>query len=1557
MTSPPPKPVCGGNPSLHSDSAAHGCNSPQSPCKVQPDPAACSEPVLLDASSKPSHQHSAQAPRLTFRRWSLSFAFRIIKTRTPFAAHLASVLHLTQATSSLPAKSLCPMPLPFFGIFRSIDPQMCSRSRLRIGIRRVVVVTVLALNYLRSGGCFPPLASLRRPPNLAQAKAFDYLERLVRACGASDGIDVPAASRRSSELIARLTEVSSHLTEVGSSFDAYGPAFPGIDLDASALHDALHPFRSLDASRLVLTGSGLWDAARHMDDSLYLAYVEPDSLLRPRARPPLPSEVPALGRDPPLEVLQLALLWDTKGLLRLFPSGPSADRPHEGVKVFNSLKNASTDRMIADRRGRNYYEAAIAGPSKHLPCGPVLTSLYVNPAYSRLSLNLTDRKDFYHQMGVTMQRARRNILVPALPAFELAKTAAFAALTSPPDRGTRREQVGDHLGASLAASSGATRSKAVLPEYLFAGFGAVMQGDSLGVEFACSAHANLLSSGGLLQDDSRILGSLPFLLGGEDGLCEGLVIDDYYAISSVYAPIGSRASPNTSAATKCLLRAKEVYKAEGLLGSEEKDVVDAACCTVAGAELDTSSTTRALGLALAGPPRAKRIALAAITLEACRLPSTSDHLHLCIVGGWVSACMYRRPYMAILNLAFHLVDASSVRQGSSRVLGLPRRVADELVLMAALCHIIVADLAAPWSDVLFATDASDKKGAIVASGFSADETERLWTSSSKLSESAKLLSREAAAFRRVDPLREEKLESGPSLPLHGPRKSPALRFHFLEVCGGTGKIGACLARKGWTVGPLLDLSASPQYDWTSRRLFSWLCHLVESGLVDAIFISPPCTTYSAAAFPPLRSYRLPYGFDPRHPRTRLGNILALRSLALTHTCHRYGIPCALEQPRTSKMASLPPWKAVAALPLAAEVFTVGCAFGMAHMKPWRFLTVAFDASRVARRCTRDHQHVRVQGKYTKDSAVYPDALASELADAYAEGIRSRLAALERCALDAEGLESPYVNELALSKEWITCKVWAWRRPTHINLLETASVYRLCKQLAYDSGPLRFCSLCDSNVARCAITKGRSPSHGLTKGLKRIAAVCLGFGLYPQLPFCPTRHMPADHPTRDAPFPLPRPPTRAQLLPFHLLPRVRRWLANWVRLVCLASQVRPLLRVGTRDANRFPGEGPKVCFGGGVFRASFCMPALLAFVGSSHGMRPRNAGDELRQVARAPVPLPQGRPVEAKTQKLRDHLWQQFLDWLHQEGVDDALFLETAGLIDVDSVNAVLARYGRELYRSGRPYSQFSETLNAFSARVPKIRRVLQPAWDVAYAWRRVEPGQHHTAMPWQVLIACVSAALLWGWPRVAAILAMTWGGLLRIGEALSAVRRDLLLPEDVAHTTDFVLLSIKEPKTRFSAARHQAVKIDQPDLVKLITLGFQHLRPEEKLWNMSSQTLRTRFKQICNALEIPCEPKKGRLHLELSSLRAGGATWLMLTSDDSKLVRRRGRWLTPKIMEIYVQEVSALQFLPTLDQNARSKVFQALVTFPQLVATASFFASSGLPTTTWYNLLAAGMHA
>ena len=122
----------------------------------------------------------------------------------------------------------------------------------------------------------------------------------------------------------------------------------------------------------------------------------------------------------------------------------------------------------------------------------------------------------------------------------------------------------------------------------------------------------------------------------------------------------------------------------------------------------------------------------------------------------------------------------------------------------------------------------------------------------------------------------------------------------------------------------------------------------------------------------------------------------------------------------------------------------------------------------------------------------------------------------------------------------------------------------------------------------------------------------------------------------------------------------------------------------------------------------------------------------------------------------------------------------------------------------------------------------------------------------------------------------------------------------------------------YSAARHQCSKIDAPDLLRVLSVAFSRLAPRERLWPMSGQTLRLRFKAILTALNLTTV-HPGMQSLDLASLRPGGATWLLQVTEQSELVRRRGRWVTAKVMEVYLQEMSAARYLNCLDDGPESK--------------------------------------
>ena len=83
--------------------------------------------------------------------------------------------------------------------------------------------------------------------------------------------------------------------------------------------------------------------------------------------------------------------------------------------------------------------------------------------------------------------------------------------------------------------------------------------------------------------------------------------------------------------------------------------------------------------------------------------------------------------------------------------------------------------------------------------------------------------------------------------------------------------------------------------------------------------------------------------------------------------------------------------------------------------------------------------------------------------------------------------------------------------------------------------------------------------------------------------------------------------------------------------------------------------------------------------------------------------------------------------------------------------------------------------------------------------------------------------------------------------------------------------------------------------------------------------------------------------LDLGSLRAGGATWLLQTAENGELVRRRGRWLNQRIMEIYVQEVSSVLFLSKLPAATSAWLLEPMRWFPYMLEKAEFFQEKRLP--------------
>ena len=135
---------------------------------------------------------------------------------------------------------------------------------------------------------------------------------------------------------------------------------------------------------------------------------------------------------------------------------------------------------------------------------------------------------------------------------------------------------------------------------------------------------------------------------------------------------------------------------------------------------------------------------------------------------------------------------------------------------------------------------------------------------------------------------------------------------------------------------------------------------------------------------------------------------------------------------------------------------------------------------------------------------------------------------------------------------------------------------------------------------------------------------------------------------------------------------------------------------------------------------------------------------------------------------------------------------------------------------------------------------------------------------------------------------------------------------------------IREPKSRYTFARHQSAKVDSSDFAQVLELAFSGLKDGVKLWPFSAQTLRARFRSVLAALRLPT------VHtfcLDLGSLRSGGAAFIIQATEDSELCRRRGRWASMKMMDVYVQETMAIQCMKLIPPSSKQMVLQFVSLF------------------------------
>ena len=479
---------------------------------------------------------------------------------------------------------------------------------------------------------------------------------------------------------------------------------------------------------------------------------------------------------------------------------------------------------------------------------------------------------------------------------------------------------------------------------------------------------------------------------------------------------------------------------------------------VAGAQIDSSEQAIRDSMISVASPAAKRCALCLASLAAARLRVTSRALLERITGSWVHCMMYRRPTSIVFAKIYRLIHSPDMQHASSEaVFSLSRGVADELVLASVLSFVMATNIGAQIVPTLFASDASMAKGALVSTPLSEEEAALMWRTSDRKGGYSRLDPAARALLKSVgDPMLEEtRLEGLPPLPA----KNPPLKFDFLEIGLGTGvgQVTACRLSQGIVCCPPLDPFVSRQYDLRSIDVIHWVVSMLQEGRILSVFVVVPET----------------------HQDLGLK-----RALAILLCARSYDRAAAVLGPYQNQSEI---W-AQARNRIGTEEITCKLGYEGGLQGYSRVLGSNLALQRLDEVCRAARGPLGISYGYGQ--------LSEEIASLFTDHLFAGRRFARAHHVEVAGLESPVLNDFLSSRAWGLVRVWSWKYPEHINLLELRGLVALLKGLPAAREDRRVLYLFDSSVSLAAATK-EDPlpaARGLPAAARRLGQLRGGGGV-------------------------------------------------------------------------------------------------------------------------------------------------------------------------------------------------------------------------------------------------------------------------------------------------------------------------------------------------------------------------------------------------------------------------------------------------------------------------------
>lgn len=132
---------------------------------------------------------------------------------------------------------------------------------------------------------------------------------------------------------------------------------------------------------------------------------------------------------------------------------------------------------------------------------------------------------------------------------------------------------------------------------------------------------------------------------------------------------------------------------------------------------------------------------------------------------------------------------------------------------------------------------------------------------------------------------------------------------------------------------------------------------------------------------------------------------------------------------------------------------------------------------------------------------------------------------------------------------------------------------------------------------------------------------------------------------------------------------------------------------------------------------------------------------------------------------------------------------------------------------------------------------------------------------------------------------------------------------------------------------------------------MQRCAPDAPLWPYPAATLRQGFTQILKVLQLPTTKAATTRPFDLGTMRPGGATWMLHQTESPEYVQRRGRWLSARVMEVYLQEVRGTTFSERIQPKRRFWIQLCSAQFAAVLERVIAFLDTGIAPKAWYALI------